>query len=498
MSSEKPVLTYGNWRVPKTAGLGKLSLAQSLSFVGILMTAVILNMFLGPLWALAWLVTSSLALWLTYVQDRHGVSLAVKAQETMKFRKTRRRKQHVYLSGPLAPHTRTTSCELPGIVGNSYTSEHTDAYGRPFAVIHHHDGTVAIAMSATPPGVGLVDEEVIDNSVARWGLWLGNLSGETGVVGAQVVIETVPDTGARLRREVSNRMDPNAPGLARDVLKSVIVSYRQGAAIVRGYVTITLDPAMMGIKETGKERDKRIASDIASRLPGLTSGLERGTGAGAVHLMTRSDLCRVVRVAYDPAAESIFEDAVARGEEVHIDWKDVGPLHHEATRTSYLHDSGHSRTWVMTSPPRGAVQSGVLSRLLEPHRDVERKRVTMLYRPIDVSIAPDLVESDLNKARARVEGARVATARMHHELAAAKQVADEEADGATLLDFGIVVTATSTQDRLVEESAAIQALAASSRILIRPAYGVQDAAFALGLPLGLRPQTSMKVGAGRW
>ena len=39
----------------------------------------------------------------------------------------------------------------------------------------------------------------------------------------------------------------------------------------------------------------------------------------------------------------------------------------------------------MTQAPRGLVQSGVLARLLAPHRDIARKRVTLLYRPIDAS-----------------------------------------------------------------------------------------------------------------
>ena len=160
----------------------------------------------------------------------------------------------------------------------------------------------------------------------------------------------------------------------------------------------------------------------------------------------------------------------------------------------YRHDSGLSRTWVMSRPARGYVQSGVLRKILEPSRDVQRKRVTIVYRPLDAAKAPGAADADVNRAAARVENTPRPTATARRELRAAQQVADEEASGAGLLDFALIISATISSDELDDTSSAVQALAASSRLLVRPAYGAQDSAFALGLPLGLRPASQALSG----
>ena len=65
----------------------------------------------------------------------------------------------------------------------------------------------------------------------------------------------------------------------------------------------------------------------------------------------------------------------------------------------------------MTQAPRGEVSSSVLQRLLRPHGDVDRKRVTLLYRPIDSARAARIVEQDKRNADFRVNSARSARRR---------------------------------------------------------------------------------------
>ena len=150
----------------------------------------------------------------------------------------------------------------------------------------------------------------------------------------------------------------------------------------------------------------------------------------------------------------------------------------------------------MTAPPRGVVQSNILARLLAPHRDIARKRVTLLYRPIDPARAAQMVENDINTATFNASSRNRATARDTRETCAAQATAAEEADGAGLLNFGMVVTATVTElDRLDDAKAALTNLSAGARILLRPAYGSQDSAFAASLPLGLVLPAHLKVPA---
>jgi len=492
MSSEAVrVRTYGNWRLPKAAGFGKLSFGASLGLLGALVVVFVLYALAGWMWAAAFALAAAAGLFAVTTKDRHGVSLTNRVGERMRFSRAKHRSANVYRSGPAAPACTDGKCHLPGILSASTLSEHRDAYDRPFALIHHADGTLAVVMSAAPAGAQLVDQDLIDQEVALWGMWLSDLSGEIGLTWAEVSVETAPDTGARLAREVSARMSPSAPQLARHVLTDIVGEYRQGAAQVRAWVTVVFDPVKMGVKR----RDAaQAARDIASRLPGLTQTLA-GTGAGAVHLLTAAEVCRLVRVAYDPAAEPLFEEAATRGQHVDITWGEVGPVGAEASWDALRHDSGLSRTWVVSRPPRGVVQSGVLTNILATSRDVDRKRVTIIYRPIDAAQAPDLVESDLNKASAKIGASARPTARDVTELQAAQQVAMEEASGAGLVDFGMVITATTTGDDIEDTANAVTSLAASSRLQIRPAYGAQDSAFALGLPLGLHP-SSQTIGGG--
>src|ERR1019366_6421667 len=105
-------------------------------------------------------------------------------------------------SGALAPLERSR-CGLPGIAAALEAVETVDAYGQPFALLHHpRAGHVTVVLSTSPDGVSLVDAEQSDQMVARWGVWLAGLAYEPDLVAASVTIESAPDSGSRLRREI--------------------------------------------------------------------------------------------------------------------------------------------------------------------------------------------------------------------------------------------------------------------------------------------------------
>lgn len=484
------VRTYGNWRIPRRAGFGKLGFGESLLVLAGLAVVSVVAMSKGVMLAvLVGAVWAGVVL-LMVTRDVHGVSVLERMNQRMRFRRAVRRKSNIHATGGLAPEATTGKCALPGMLHASKLSEHRDSYERPYGLVEHGDGTLSVVMSVSPEGGGLTDQDTVDRQVALWGMWLGDLGGQMGVAQASVCVETIPDSGDRLRREVSSRMSDQAPLAARQILERVVDDYGQGAARVRAWITITFDPSKMGT--SAKKRDQ-VVSRISSDLPGLTQTL-MGTGAGGVHLLTAREVCQVTRVAYDPASEALFEQAANAGEQVAISWGDAGPIRAVAEWDYYRHDSGVSRSWVMSRPARGFVQSGVLRKILEPSRDVQRKRVTIVYRPLDAAKAPAAADADVNRASARVENTPRPTATARRELRAAQQVADEEAAGAGLLDFALIISATTSAGELDDTSSAVQALASSSRLLVRPAYGAQDSAFALGLPLGLRPASQALSG----
>lgn len=485
--------TYGNWRQPTSAGLmGLGSVGTGILLVG-LMVVVFTVMAAGPLKALFVAAALGVILLLLLSKDRHGKSLLSRATARGAWWSTRTRGLNVYRSGPLGRALWGTY-QLPGLAAPTRLSEHSDSYGRRFALLFTPaTGSYSIVIGTEPDGAALVDEEQVDAWVADWGHWLANLGDEPGVEAASVTIETAPDTGTRLRREVSMNVDENAPAFARAMLAEVIDNYPAGSSTVKAYVAVTFAAAN---RAGGKKRDpEEMGRELSARLPGMTQGLQ-STGAGSAHPLSAQELCETIRVAYDPAAAVLIDEAHALGEVPELSWPDVGPTATEATWGSYRHDGAHSVTWAMTSAPRGSVQSGVLARFLAPHHDIARKRITMLYRPIDAAKAAALVEADLRAAEFRQTSTAKPAARDVLAVRAAAATAQEEASGAGLVNFGLLATAT-VLDRsdMADARAAIDNLSATARLRLRPVYGSQDSAFAAALPLGLVLSKHVKIPA---
>ena len=482
------VRTYGGWRRPVSYGFLNLTLTQSLGALVGVGIVFILGLNRGITWAAGGAILLAAWGWVITTKDKHQVNLIDRAEEKIVFGLNKAKGNTVFRGGALAPTKKTSQrLVLPGILSGCKVSEYVDSWNRSFALVEHPNNTAAVVIRLTPAGSNLVDQETVDIQVAYWGQWIGDLSNESGITGASITIESLPDLGGRLNREVTSRRAANCPQVAGEVIEGVL-DESTGSNQVRVWVTLTFSLAALG----GRKNKEIAGREIASRLPGLTQGLV-AAGGGATHLVTVNELARLVRSAYDPDSEELFDQALAAGQTINLDWSQSGPVFAQADFSAYRHDGAVSRVWTMTCPPRGAVQSAVLSRLLEPNRDVQRKRVTILYQPMDAAKAPSVVERDLNHARANAAGARP-SARSINELAAASEVASEEASGAGLVDFAMIITATTTPDHLEDTSVTVQALAAASRLLIRPAYGAQDSGFALGLPLGLHPvNASVKV-----
>lgn len=475
--------SYGNWRKPTSPGLwnlGRIGTAVLLGGIGI---SIIVMMAGKLLMAFIVLLVLFVLLAMVSVKDRHDRSYLDRVSERLGWRTTKMKGAHLYRSGPLGFALWGTH-QLPGIAASLRLSEHEDSYGRPFVLIQSPTtGTYSVVIATEPEGSHLVDQSQIDLRVADWGHWLANLGDEPGVEACAVTVETAPDTGHRLRREVDAAADPDGSDFSRELLAELVRSYPAGSSTITAYVTLTFRATN---DATGKKRTaEEVGRDLASRLPGLTADLG-ATGAGAATPMAAQELCEVVRTAYDPTAAITFQDARAEGEEVDMHWSDVGPAAAESEWDGYRHDGAYSVTYAMTVAPRGEVQSNVLRRLLEPHPDIARKRVTLLYRPIDAGKAAAIVESDVAAAQFNMSSSRRASYRAQVHTAAARSSAREEASGAGLVNFAMLVTATVLdEDKRPEARAGIDNLAATARIRLRPVYGGQPSAFAAALPLGI-------------
>jgi hypothetical protein len=226
-----------------------------------------------------------------------------------------------------------------------------------------------------------------------------------------------------------------------------------------------------------------VCQELGARVPLLCRLLADG-GGGAVTPMPPGELAEMVRGAYDPASEAFIARARLTPEGSGVDWANAGPVAAQASWNAYRHDSGVSRTWTMWEAPRGHVLANVLARLLDAHPDVPRKRVTLIYRPYLPSQATEQVERDVRDALfAQAEDTGV-SARTRLRVRAAQQTADEEARGAGLERFSLLVTATAP-DMATLNLAASTVESLSGRVQLRPAFAAQDSAFAASLPIGV-------------
>ncbi|MDX6293929.1 MAG: hypothetical protein QOH50_3004 [Kribbellaceae bacterium] len=482
--------TYGNWRKPMTTGLGRLGLLGTLALLALCIVLVLVQQIAGLLPAMVVAMLGGGLLLGLILKDKHDLSLAQRIGPRLGYRRASRTRGRLYRSGPIGRGGWGTY-QLPGLLAPTKLIETKDSYDRPFAIVAWpRFGHYAIVISCEPDGAGQVDQDQVDNWVAGWSGWLTNLGHEDGVIGASVTVETAPDTGYRLGAEVRHNIAPDAPEVARQMLAEVVDTYPQGAAQVKAWVTLTFSAQTRSGHRAGPED---MALELATRLPNLTHGLA-STGAGHARPATAQELCELVRIAYDPASASVIDEAKAMGQRTELRWSDVGPAAHQAFWDKYRHDAAWSVTWAMTVAPRGEVYENVLQPLLAPHKAVARKRVTILYKVLDPGVAARVVESDVRSSAFRVNSTDRPSARLQNDRRSAEKTAQEEARGAGLVDFGVLVTATVTDpDALPDAVAAVDRLGSQSRMMLRPVYGSQDSAFATALPLGIVPESHLLI-----
>jgi hypothetical protein len=470
--------TYGNWRAPGGGGLFGLGTTATYTGLGVAAAAVVLMIFAGGFAGFGLLITGLGVIAAGCFPLPHGRTLFETVVPRVAYGRDRRAGRTRYRAGPLS-RVDGQVFPLPGLAAGTRLSEGVDTQGRRFAIItlpkrRFH----TVVLTADPDGAALVDDDAVDEWVARWGAWLTALGNEPGLLAVNVTVETSPDSGQRLRRELDATTVTDAPVVAAGMLEEIAASYTTGSATVRAVIAVTFRGAR------GQYREDMVR-ELGARANHLASELH-GTGAGAARPMTGQEVCELIRTAYDPLSAAVFDDARARGETADLDWSDVGPAAADESYGSYAHDSGVSVTWAMTQAPRGNVPAEILTRLLRPHPEVARKRVTILYRPLDAARAARFVEGDSRDADATVNNVRRPTSRMLVEQKSAEATAREEAQGAGLVNFGMLITATvDTPDRLDTAKRVVEQLAPTARIRVRPLYGVQAAAFQAGLPLGI-------------
>lgn len=492
MSTLEEPRTYGNFRKPKSYVMGTLGMMASIAVIVSCIVFAMVLFFIGIVEALVFFVVAGTVIGLLAWKDRHGRSTLENIAARLSWAKAKAKGEHIYRSGIVGDGS---ALHLPGLLSRTEIFPCVDSMLRPFALLRHgKSNDFTVVFKASPNGYTLTDGFDLETTVDRWGRWLVKAAHEPGLRQVQVTVETRPDHGQALRREIAMQQSEFAPPLAVDIMKDTISTYPSGSATVTTHLAMTFTGSRRGRNRGVQE----VSKQLASRLPALIKDLP-GTGAGPCTALDEIDLAMLVRQAFNPSDTDIIAQAEAVGQsprELVTVWRAAGPTAWDEHWDHLRHDSGVSVTWAVTNVT-GEMLATTIQPILAPHEDVPVKRVSIIYRPQSPDKSALLAEKDKTNAGHRVRNARNPSSRAEHELAAATATADAEAKGAAVVDFSVLVTATDKDIKPVREGdpghkadmadamAAVDTLAPSVRFQHRLVYGAQATAFTTNLPLGI-------------
>lgn len=477
---------FGNLSVPRRSGLFGLSLLQSAGLVPLVLLFIALIASGRFLIAMVLVGFTGLVILLMKVKVRDGRTVFGRVAVRWNQNRKEKAKKDIYLAGPTGAGTPDGATRLPGLMARSELSEHLDAYGRPFGLIrlssrdvHHY----TVVFETYPDGGSLIDPEQLESRVAHWANWLTQLGHDEGIRGAQVCIESSPDSGFRVRNLLGSNRREDAPAYSDAVVSEILATHTAGAPQLVCRISVTFD----GRRMDGGNKDRGVAEmaeEIGNKIPELTANLA-GTGAGNVQVCTAQNIVDFTRVAYDPLVAPMVEEMQANGQGTDLTWEEAGPSFMVDGFDTLQHDRAFSRSWTMWQGPAGHFRSNSLARIVEPSPDLLRKRVTLLFRPIPSSRTSVLVQQEQKDAVWSGSQSRF-DARAAQRQAAAAKTAAEEAQGAGLEKFGLIVT-VSVRDReqLKLWDRQVPALLTPAKLRVRTALANQAVTFQAGMPLGL-------------
>ncbi|WP_066946648.1 SCO6880 family protein [Microtetraspora fusca] len=471
------VRTYGGWRRRRGLGLLGLGTTGTLILLGAIAT-LILSVSIDPRIALYAGPPAVLAGALVLLRVG-GTPVGHLILRQIRWSHGKARGHTKYQSGVVVAHPR--AFRLPGVLATTQLLSADDGFGQHYGVIwDRRTGLFTATLKAVPASTWLAERSDADTWVANWGGWLASLGHLPAVRWVTVTIDTAPESGSTLSDTIDRALSPGAPTAAVRLIEQLVETAPRTAADVNTYVSVTFDPTR---SPTAVNDLTSAIGELSRALDGLASAL--GTcGVTVTGRATATELARIVRCAFDPAARA---DAV-RAED--LTWADAGPIGAEEHMDHYRHDSGVSVSWAWHEAPRQNVPADVLSRLVAP--GPFPKRVSVQYRPLPAAEATRVLEDEVNAAAFREHyrrrTGRDETARDAFDQARARQAAAEEATGAgvTLVTLYVTTTVTDPED-LPRAVAATEAAAEGSRIRLRRLWAGQSAGFATTLPCGVCP-----------
>lgn len=371
---------------------------------------------------------------------------------------------------------------LPGVLSTLRVRDEVDGLGNPVQLIHHtRADQLSVTIESAPAGISMNTQEKTTDLVTNYAAWLSSLSGENGLRGAQVVIDSVFESAAPLAESILSNLKPDAPAVAQQIARESAGMLPERVAHVRAYTVLGYKIAELADDVDGA------AAEVLSMIPRHLKALS-AAGAGVSQVMADADYADLLYTAYNPHRNAEIAQEIKDKIPAYRRLEGAGPAYFNSSHPRVVfHDGVASMTIMMTEPSSSKITDHSFEKLFAPNRNFLRKRVSLIYRPIAASAQHSRINSASRAATTEVSSKKRRTAFDKKKKVAAEAAMQQAAEGAVIQEWALMVTVTFEPTRAAQRTAENELKALMGGMSWCFADFSADAAFHQTLPLGLFP-----------
>lgn len=371
---------------------------------------------------------------------------------------------------------------LPGVLSTLKVRDEVDGLGNPVQLLHHtRADQLSVTIESAPAGISMNTQVKTTDLVTNYAAWLSSLSGENGLRGAQVVIDSVFESAAPLAESILSNLKPDAPAVAQQIARESAGMLPEKVAHVRAYTTLGYK-----ISELADDVDGA-AAEVLSMIPRHLKALS-AAGAGVSQVLADADYADMMYVAYNPHRNAEVAQEIKDDIRAYRSFEGAGPAYFNSSHPRVVfHDGVASMTIMMTEPSKSKITDHSFEKLFAPNRNFLRKRVSLIYRPVPASAQHARVNNASRATTTEVSSKKRRTAFDKKKKAAAEAAMQQAAEGAVIQEWALMVTVTFEPTRAAQRTAENELKALMGGLKWCFADFSADAAFHQTLPLGLFP-----------
>lgn len=371
---------------------------------------------------------------------------------------------------------------LPGVLSTLKVRDEVDGLGNSVQLLHHtRANQLSVTIESAPAGISMNTQAKTTDLVTNYASWLSSLSGENGLRGAQVVIDSVFESAAPLAESILSNLKPDAPTVAQQIARESAGMLPEKVAHVRAYTVLGYK-----ISELADDVDGA-AAEVLSMIPRHLKALS-AAGAGVSQVMADADYADMMYVAYNPHRNAEIAQEIKDKIPAYRSFEGAGPAYFNSSHPRVVfHDGVASMTIMMTEPSKSKITDHSFEKLFAPDRNFLRKRVSLIYRPVPASAQHARVNNASRATTTEVSSKKRRTAFDKKKKAAAEAAMNQAAEGAVIQEWALMVTVTFEPTRAAQRTAENELKALMGGMKWCFADFSADAAFHQTLPLGLFP-----------